>query len=156
MVMARRTPSSSTTCCGRGRREVALLVEDVVKRQQALVLFEQQRPPSSRTAAFTAGLPLSPSGRQGHARQHGGRQIARGRGQFLDGGAAAGQKTGLFKEVGRRVAADDQLGEDRQPRALSGRAAAGSDDLFKVSGEIPHGGIDLGECDLHSFSLIPQ
>ena len=78
---------------------------------------------------------------------------ARGRGQFVDGGAAAGQKAGLLKKVGGRIAADGQLREDGEARAQVGGAAAGGNDFFQVSGEIPDRGVDLGQCDLHSSSL---
>jgi hypothetical protein len=33
---------------------------------------------------------------------------------------------------------------------------AGRDNLLKISGEIPDGGIDLGKRDLHTLSLIEE
>ena len=126
------------------RGKVALFVEDVVERQQALVLLEQHTATiqqnggvDGRLAIPAAGIrcrnsrlaALTP-GRQRHARQHGGRQVAGSLGEFTDGRAAAGQKAGFLKEIGRRVTADHQLGKDREPRALSGRAAGDRDNLF--------------------------
>ncbi len=106
---------------------------------------------SSLGGAWLGSLTLC---RQGHARQHGGGQVAGGRGQLIDGRAAASQETRLFQEVGGRVTAEDQLGKDGEPRALGGRATAGRDNLIKISGEIPDSWIDLGQRDLHSSSLI--
>ena len=57
-------------------------------------------------------------GWQGHAHEYGGGQISGRHGQFIDGGTAAGQKAGFFKKVGGGVAANGQLREDNQPRAL--------------------------------------
>ena len=165
MVMASRTPSSSTTCCDRDGSKVALLVEDVVERQQALVLLEQQTAAIQQNGGIHGRL-MTPAAKiifprsrllfcgKGHARQHGGRQIARCRGQLIDGRTAAGQEAWFFKEVGWRVPADDQFGKDGQPRAQCGRATAGGNDFFKISGEIPDRWIDLGQCDLHISSLI--
>ena len=102
---------------------------------------------------LSAGSVFRASGGQRHARQHGGGQLARGCGQFVDGGAAAGEKAGLLKKVGGRIAADGELGENRQARAQIRGAAAGGDNFFQISGEISDRGIDLAKCDLHSFSL---
>ena len=38
--------------------------------------------------------------------------------------------------------------------ALVGGAAADRDDFFKIAGEIPDRGVDLGQCDLHYSSLM--
>ncbi len=37
-----------------------------------------------------------------------------------------------------------------------GRSPAGSNDFFKIAGEISDSWIDLGQCDLHIYSLIPR
>ena len=73
--------------------------------------------------------------------------------KFIDGCAAAREKAGLLKEVGRRIAADGQFGKDREPGALIGGAPGGGDDFFEIAGEIPDRGVDLGQCDLHISSL---
>ena len=93
------------------------------------------------------------AGKATPARTRGG-QVARGLGELIDGRAAAGEKAGLLKEVGGRIAADGEFGEDGEARAQVRGAAAGGNDFFEISGEIPDRGIDLGECDLHISSLI--
>jgi len=98
---------------------------------------------------------LAPGG-QGHPGKHGGWQIAGCRSQLVDRCTAAGEEAGLFKEVCRRIAADDQLGEDGQPSAQPGRLPADGDDPFKIPAEIPDCGVDLGQCDLHTSSLNPK
>ena len=118
------------------------------------MLFEQQAAAIQQNGGVYGRLARLASGRKGHARQHGGRQIARGRGQLIDGRTAAGQKARLFKEVGGRIAADDQFGKDSKPRALGSGATAGRNNFFKISGEIPDSWIDLGQRDLHTSSLI--
>ena len=112
------------------RSEVALFVEDIVEGQQALVLFEEQAATIEQNGGVDGRLSTLALCQQSHARQHGGRQLAGGRGKFIDGGAAAGQKAGLFQKVGRGVTAKGQLGKDGKPRALSGGAAADSDNFF--------------------------
>src|SRR6185437_15022124 len=71
-------------------------------------------------------------------------QIARSRRQLVDSTAAAGEKAGLFEEIGGRIATDDQFGEDDKARAMSGGAVGGLENLFQVAGDIPDSGIDLG------------
>ena len=66
----------------------------------------------------------------------------------------SGRRMEIFKEVGRRIAADAKLGKNREARSLSGGAATGYSYFFEVAREIPDCGIDLGERDLHSSSLI--
>ena len=126
------------------RGKVALLVKDVVEGQEALVLFEKNAAAIQQNGGVDGWLSAFILGSQGYTRQHGGRQIASGLGQLIDGRAAASQETGLFQEVGGRVTAEGQLGKDGEPRALRGRAAAERDNLLKISGEIPNSGIDLG------------
>ena len=136
--------------------EIALLVEDVVEGQQPLVLFQQQLPPSSSTAAFTAGLP-GPGSRQGPRRP--GPPSARSRvaaASFIDGQTAAGQEARFLKKIGWRIPADRKLGKHGEPRSVGGGALADCNDLFEIPGEIPDRGVDLGERDLHSSSLIWQ
>ena len=139
-----------------GRRKVALLVEYVVEGQQALVLLDDQPAAVEQHGGVDGGLAGVALGRERHARQHRCGQRARGFRELVDSRAAAGQEARLFKKIGGWVAADGQLGEDGQARALLGGAAAEGDDFFEVSREIPDGGIDLGQCNLHSFSLVPS
>ena len=114
--------------------------------------------PARRPARLLRSRPALPRlrlGRQGHACQHGGGQLAGGCGQLINCSAATGQEARFLKEVGRRITADRQFGKHREPRALGGGATAGGDNLFKIPGEISDSWIDLGECDLHTPSLIP-
>ena len=117
------------------------------------MLLQQQVPAVQQHRGVHGRLARFASRGQSDAGQHRRGQVARGRGQLVHRGAAAGQKAWLFKKVGGRIAADGQLGKDRQPRAQSGGAAAGGNDLLQISGEIPDRGIDLGERDLHTSSL---
>jgi hypothetical protein len=136
--------------------EIALLVEDVVEGQEALVLLKQQMAAIEQDGCVDGWLADARFRRQGYAGEYGRGQLRGGCGQFFNGSSAAGEEAGLLKEIGWRVAADGQLGKYREPRAFGGRVFTGRDNLFKVSGEISDSRIDLGECDLHSYSLIPE
>ena len=91
--------------------------------------------------------------RQRDASDQRGGQVTRGLGEFIDGLAAAGEKARFLKKVGGRVSADGQLGEDGEPRAKVGGATGNRKNLFKIAGEIPDRGVDLGQCDLHIFQF---
>jgi hypothetical protein len=121
--------------------KVALLVEDIVEGQEALVLFEEQTTAIEENGGINGRLTRLRLGWQRHARQHGCRQIARGGGQFIDGCAAARQEAGLFQKVRRRITADGQLRKDRQPGALSGGAAAGSNNFSRFPVKSPTVGL---------------
>ena len=60
-------------------------------------------------------------------------RLARGRSQFVHCPAATGEKAGLLKKVGWRIAADSQLGKDRQTRAQRGRPAGWRPRFFRDS-----------------------
>jgi len=139
-----------------GRREIALLVEHVVERQQALMLLQLEMSAVQQDRRVDGRLSAPRLGGQSHARNHGCGHTGRGRGQFIHGRAAAGQEAGFFKEVSRRIATDGQFGKNGEPGALCGSPPAGGNNLLKISAKVPHSGIDLRQCDLHSFSLIPQ
>ena len=108
-----------------------------------------RRRPVARSPGFTVIAPR----RRRNACQHGRGQLARSEGQFVHRGTAAGKEAGLFKKVGGRIAADGELGEDGEARTLLRRSPADSDDSFEISGEIPNRRIDLGQRDLHKYSL---
>jgi len=131
-----------------------LLVEDVVKGQQTLVLFEQDAAGIHEDCGVDSGLAGLNFGGKGYADQNRSGQVAGGGAQFVDSGAAAGQKAGFLKEVGGRIATDNEFGEDGEARTERGGATADGKDFLDVSGEIPDGGIDLGQCNLHTSSLI--
>jgi len=138
------------------RGKITLLVEYVVKRQQPLVLLKEELPAIQENRGVDGRLAASRLRGQGYARNHRRGQLRCSRRQFIHCRAAAGKEAGLLKKVGGRIAADGQLGEYGQPDALRGGPPAGGNNLFKISAEISNCGIDLGESDLHTFSLIPN
>ena len=93
---------------------------------------------------------------QSDACNEGGGKVARGCGEFVDGLAAAREKARLLKKVGGRITADGQFRKDGEAGALFGGATGNRNDFFKIAGEIPDRGVDLGQCDLHSSSLMQQ
>ena len=110
-------------------------------------------PRRRRPVAGDRGLTTIAFRRQRNASQNGRGQLARSEGQFVDRGTAAGKEAGLFKKVGGRIATDGEFGEDGEARTLLRRSAADSDDSFEISGEISNSRIDLGQRDLHKYSL---
>ena len=135
-------------------QKVALFVEYVVEGQQALVLFEQDLASVEEDGGVDGRL--AGIGRRGQrdACDHSGGQLLRGCGKFVDGSAAAREKTWFFEEVGGGIAADGQLGKNHKAGALTGGAPGNSDDFFKIAGEIPDRGVDLGQRDIHISSLM--
>ena len=117
------------------------------------MLLQEQSAAVEEDCGVEGRLSVLAAGGQRHAREDGGGQLARGPGQFVDCGTAAGKEAGFLKEIGGRITADGKLGEDGEARALLRRAAAGGNDLLEISREIPDRGIDLGQCDLHKSSL---
>ena len=138
---------------GLGWREVALLVKDVVEGQEPLVLLEEQLALVEEHSGVEGRLTVFASGGQRNARQHCGGQLARCAGELVDCGTAAGEEAGFLKKVGGRITADGELGEDGEARALLRRSPADGNDSFEISREIPDRRIDLGQCDLHNYSL---
>ena len=114
--------------------------------EQDLAAIEQNRGVHGRLA----GVRLGQAARLPRQRCW---QSAGGRGKFIDGRSAAGKKARLLKEVGGGISADGQLGEDGEAGALVGSAAGNRKNFFEIAGEIPDRGVDLGQCDLHTFSL---
>ncbi len=98
---------------GGGGLEVALLVEDVVEGQQHLCWVKRASPSTSRTATLRTCLPVvEPVALDGAAEDGG---VARDRGpggDVVEGLLGAGEEGLLFEEVGGRVAAEGELGED--------------------------------------------
>ncbi len=94
--------------------------------------------------------------RERDADEEGGGQRRGGLAEFFNDADAAGEKAGLVEEVGGRIAAQDQLGEDGETCAGTSGALSGADDFCQISGEVSDGGVDLGEGNLHSFSLMQR
>ena len=118
------------------------------------MLFEQDLAAIEEHGGVDGGLAGIGRRGQGDPGDDSGGQIGGCSGQFFHGLAAAGEEAWLFKEVGGRIAADGEFGENGEASALICSAAAGRNDLFQIAGEIPDRGVDLGERDLHIFSLI--
>ena len=95
------------------------------------MLFEEQLAAVEEDGGVEGRFAILAAGRQSHAGQDGGGQLARGGGQLVDRGTAAGEEAGFFKEVGGRIAADGELGEDGKARALIRGAAAGGDEFSR-------------------------
>ncbi len=138
---------------GFGRREVTLLVKDVVKRQEPLVLFEKQLAFVEKNGGVEGWLSVLSVRRKGDAGEHGYRQLARRHGQFVHGRSAPHQEAGFLKEVGGRIAADGELGEDREARAPLRCAVAGGNNFLEITRKITDRGVDLGQRNLHSSIL---
>ena len=137
-----------------GRREISLLVEHIVERQQALVLLQQKLSFIQQHRGIHRRFPRPGRRGQRHSGKNRRWQLARGRGQLVDCGAAAGKKARLLQKVGRRIAADGEFRENRQPRTLFRSPPAHRDDLFEIPGKVANRGVDLSEPDLHISSLI--
>ncbi len=136
-----------------GRQEVALLVEDVVERQQALVLFEKDFTPIKQNRGIHGRLAGVGWSGQCDASDKRGGQFTRGLGKFIHSLTAAGEKARFLKKVGGRISADGQFREDGKSCALVGGATGKGKNFFEIAGEIPDRGVDLRQCDLHTFSL---
>ncbi len=81
----------------------------------------------------------------------------RGASNLAQSFAAARNEGGFLQQIGGRIAADSQLGKQHQVGAPLLRSACKFEDFCGISAEIADGGIDLGERDLHSFSVAtPQ
>ena len=136
-----------------GRRlEVAVLVEHVVSRQQAFAgrdqdfaLMAERRGIESRPAlAGRIGL--------GVADDSGDRSdLLR---QFAGDAFDVGHEALFEQEIARRVAADDQFGENDQLGALRDQGLVGRFDQKAVSGKIADDGVDLGQADAHGRAQI--
>ena len=63
------------------------------------------------------GFDVIESSGQCDAGKDGGRQITRGGVEVFNRGAAASEEAGFFNEVGGRIAADGEFGENGEPRA---------------------------------------
>jgi len=92
-------------------------------------------------------------GRKGDADKDGGRERGGGLAQFINTRTATAQKGRLVEEIGGGISADAQLREDGETGSRIRGALAGVEDFGEVAGEVPDSGVDLGECDLHIFSV---
>ena len=116
-------------------------------------MFEEQIAAIEEDSSVEGGFAIRAAGWQRDAGQDCSGQIECGGSKLVNRRPAAGEEAGLLKEVGGRIAADDEFGEDRQSSARIGGAPAESDDFLQISGEIPDRGIDLRQRDLHKISV---
>ena len=130
-----------------GGSEVAHLVEDVVGGQQHLRLDELDAPVAQQGRGVHHRLAGVRLGRSHHAADHG--DALRLRGNLLDGVAVARDERRPLDQIARRIAADGEFRKQNQARAGVARLQGKLDDLGGVAGEIPHGGVDLAQGNLH-------
>jgi hypothetical protein len=62
-------------------------------------------------------------------------------------------KRSAFHQIPRRIATDREFGKKDQARAIGLSLMGKFNDLRGVPREIPHGGIDLAQRNLHTISL---
>lgn len=90
----------------------------------------------------------------GHISGYNGDAIpGRGAGNLAKRLAAPCDEFRFLQQIGRRITANGQLGKQDEVSATLLRPAREIDDFCGVPAEIPHGGIDLGQRNLHSFSV---
>ena len=136
-----------------GWREVALLIEDVVKGQEPLVLFEEQLAAVDEDGGVEGRLAVFAAGGQGHARQDGSGQVARGGASSSTAVRQRARKLGFSRS---RRADSRRWRARRRPSDARLKSAARrlkATIFSEVSSEIPDRRIDLGQCDLHKSSV---
>ncbi len=134
-----------------GGSEVAHLVEDIVGRQQHLRLDEFDAAVTQQGGGvhrFLAGVRF---GRGHHAADHG--DALRFGGDPLDGRPIARHKPGPVDQIARGVAGDGEFREQNQAGASTPRLQRKLDDLGGVAREVPDGGVDLAQGNLHTLIL---
>ena len=71
----------------------------------------------------------------------------------LDGLAIARHKRGSLDQIVRRVTGDGKFRKQNQAGASTPRLQRKLDDLGGVAREVPHGGVDLAQGNLHTTSV---
>ena len=136
------------------RLEVTAFVEHVVRRQQALArddarlaAKEPRRGVVQRATTSRARMLVGCDA----AEQHG--QILRHRRrEALQRAIVGAQELGPHEQVFWRVAAERELREHRELRALLLRPLRKRDDARAVAGEVADGGVDLAQRDAHRMT----
>ena len=134
-----------------GGSEVAHLIEDVIGGQQHLRLNEIDAPLAQQGGGVHHLLARVGFGRGYHPADHG--NSLRLGGDPLDGRAIARHKRRPLDQIARRVTADGELREQNQASASTPRLQRKLDDLGSVPREIPDGGVDLAQSNLHTHSV---
>ena len=134
--------------------EIALLIEYVVERQKPFGLDELDHSIAQQCSRIDHLLARPRGRRRDIAADHGEWLAAGGGGGNLRDGLGGSRHEGwLVQEIGRRVTTNRQLREHHDVRLGRGRLQCKLDDFFCVPLKIPYRGVDLGESDLHFFSL---
>ncbi|OQB91601.1 MAG: hypothetical protein BWX86_01981 [Verrucomicrobia bacterium ADurb.Bin122] len=132
---------------GGGGFEVAVLVEDVVAGEEAFVgdgddlAVVAEGGGVEKGAAEVAGIGLDGA--------EDGRDLSGGGGDFGEAGAGVVDETAFEQQIARRVAADDELGEHDELRALSDEGVVGVEDEAAIAREVADGRVELSEADAH-------
>ena len=137
-----------------GGLEVTLLVEDVVEGEQHFLLEEGDAAVGEEGGDVARMLACGwvAFGGEGDAAENCG--AAGGGGcDLFERLLGAGEEGGFFEEVGGRVAADGEFGEDYKVGGLGGGTRGEVEDEAAVAGEVADGRVDLGESDLHEFKF---
>lgn len=117
------------------------------------MLFEKQLSFVEKNGSVDSWLSVLSVRRKGDAGEHGYRQLSRRHGQFVHGRSAPHQEAGFLKEVSGRIAADGELGEDREARTPLRCAVARGNNFLEVTRKITDRGVDLGQRNSHSSIL---
>ncbi len=128
----------------RARLEVALLVEDAVVRQQTLVVDRLDRAVAHqrRSVAETAVGAVNEPDERGDLRRSG--ELA----QRVEGTV---HEVRPREQVLRRIAGKRELGQDHEVGPHGGGDRG--ETSVEIALDVPHGGVDLCECDAHAPSL---
>ena len=134
-----------------GGSEVAHLIEDVIGGQQHLRLDEIDAPlaqQGGRVHYLFARIRL----RRGDQSADHGNTLGFS-GDPLHGLAIARHKRGSLDQIVRRVPGDGEFRKQNQAGASTPRLQCKLDDLGSVAREVPHGGVDLAQGNLHVSSV---
>ncbi len=140
---------------GLGGLEVALLVEDVVEGQEGFLLEVEgaavlkERGYVADLLAFNGGL----DGESGAEEECGAAGLAGPFADGFEGGGGVLEEGALLEQVGGPVTTNGELGEEDEVGGLVRGALGVVQDFAAVAGEVAYGRVDLGEGDLHWFSL---
>ena len=124
-------------------REQALFVEHAVVRQIRLVAKRCDAPAIEQRAGVVELALLDP----GRADQHGRSAIGGLARQRLDRFAAGGLERRLQHEIFRRIAGDEQFGQQQEVGAVGFRRLTRSPGLGGIAGDVAHGRVELGQRD---------
>ena len=134
--------------------KITLLVEDVVEGQEPFGLDELD-PAVAQQRSRIHHLLARSGGRRGDVAADDGQRPAGGGGggNLGDGLGGSRHERGLIQEIGRWITTNCQLRKHDHVRLGCRRLPRELDDFLRIPLKIPDRGVDLGESDLHFFSL---